>query len=153
MQLTLYSNYAGDNAGDSVEFMQVLRWYFCYCYVGGSFCCNYVGDCFCCNYVVEVFAAHTQVTVSAANMSVTIFVVIMQMEVSVAVMQLVFFAVHYVHDCFYCNYGGDSFIAMQVTVLSYNFIFLPLTDSLFIKALYQVCIPPLCKHSSKSKIL
>ena len=111
VQLTLYSNYAGDNAGDCgiyVGFEVVL----CYCYVGGSFCCNYVGDCFCCNYVVEVFAAHTQVTVSAANMSVTIFVVIMQMEVSVAVMQLVFSAVHYAHDCFYCNYGGDSFIAM-----------------------------------------
>ena len=53
-----------------------------------------------------------QMTVSAANMWVTIFVVIMQMEVSVAIMQVVFSAVHYPHDCFYCNYASESFIAM-----------------------------------------
>ena len=45
-----------------------------------------------------------QVTVSAAKMWLTIFVVIMQMGVSVAIMQVVFSAVHYAHDYFYCNY-------------------------------------------------
>ena len=48
-------------------------------------------------------------TGSAANMCVTISVVIMQMEVSDAIMQVVFPAVHYAHDYFYCNYAGDSF--------------------------------------------
>ena len=48
-------------------------------------------------------------TGSAANMWVTISVVIMQMEVSDAIMQVVFPAVHYAHDCFFCNYAGDSF--------------------------------------------
>ena len=47
---------------------------------------------------LEVSAAHMQVTVSAANMRVTIFIVIMQ---------VVFSAVHYAHDCVYCNYAGD----------------------------------------------
>ena len=56
---------------------------------------------------LEVSAAHMQVTVSAANMWVTIFIVIMQMGVSVAIMQVVFSAVHYAHDCVYCNYAGD----------------------------------------------
>ena len=42
-------------------------------------------------------------------MWVRIFVVIMQMEVSVAIVQVVFAAMHYAHDCFYCNYAGDSF--------------------------------------------
>ena len=50
-----------------------------------------------------------QVTVSAANMWVTIFIVIMHMGVSVAVMWVVFSAVHYAHDCSYCNYASDSF--------------------------------------------
>ena len=57
---------------------------------------------------LEVSAAHMQVTVSATNMQVTIFILIMQMGVSVAIMQVVFFAVHYVHDCFHCYYAGDS---------------------------------------------
>ena len=56
---------------------------------------------------LEVSAAHMQVTVSAASIQVTIFIVIMQMGVSVAVMQVVFSAVHYAHDCVYCNYAGD----------------------------------------------
>ena len=30
------------------------------------------------------------------------------MGVSVAIMQVVFSAVHYAHDCFRCNYAGDS---------------------------------------------
>ena len=50
-----------------------------------------------------------QVTASAAKMWVTIFVVIMQMGVSVAIMQVVFSAVHYALDCFFCNYAGESF--------------------------------------------
>ena len=54
---------------------------------------------------LEVFGAHMQVTVSAAKMWLAIFVVIMQMGVSVAIMQVVFSAVHYAHDCSYCNYA------------------------------------------------
>ena len=49
-----------------------------------------------------------QVTVSAVKLWVTIFVVITKMGVSVAIMQ-VFSAVHYAHDCFYCNYAGGIF--------------------------------------------
>ena len=60
---------------------------------------------------LEVSAAHVQVTVSAGNIWVT-NIVIMQMGVSVAIMQVVFSTVHYAHDCFYCNYAGDSFIPM-----------------------------------------
>ena len=48
------------------------------------------------------------VTVSAANMWVAIFIVIVQMGVSIVIMQVVLFsAVHYAHDCVYCNYAGD----------------------------------------------
>ena len=63
---------------------------------------------------LEVSAALMQVAVSAANMWVTIFFVIMQMGVAiVAIMQVLFSAVDYAHDSFYCNYAGDSFfIAM-----------------------------------------
>ena len=56
---------------------------------------------------LEVSAAHMQARVSAANMWVAIFIVIMQMGVFVAIMQAVFSAVHYTHDCVYCNYAGD----------------------------------------------
>ena len=56
---------------------------------------------------LEVSSALMQVTVSAANIRVTIFIVIMQMGVSVALMQAVFSAVHYAHDCVYCDYAGD----------------------------------------------
>ena len=56
---------------------------------------------------LDVFGAHMQVTVSAAKMWLTIFVVIMQMGVSVAIMQVIFSAVHYAHECFYCNYAGE----------------------------------------------
>ena len=59
---------------------------------------------------LEVPAAHMWVTVSAANMWMTIFIVVMQMGVSVAIMQVVFSTVHYIHDCFHCNYAGDSFL-------------------------------------------
>ena len=37
------------------------------------------------------------------------FIVIMQVGVSVTVMQVVFSAVRYAHDCFYCNYAGEPF--------------------------------------------
>ena len=81
---------------------------------------------------LEVSAAHMQVRISAENMRMTIFIVIMQMGISVAIMQVVFSAVHYAHDCFHCNYAGDSFfITMQVTVSSNNFTFLSLIDNLF----------------------
>ena len=42
------------------------------------------------------------------------FVVILQMEVSVAIMLVVFSALHYAHDSFYCNYAGDSFFYSHV---------------------------------------
>ena len=57
---------------------------------------------------LEVSGAHMQVTVSTAKMWLAIFIVIMQMGVSVAIMQVVFSAVHYAHDCFFCNYAGES---------------------------------------------
>ena len=110
----------------SVEFMQVLRWYF----VTGMLVDLSVAIIQVTVSVavmqLEVFAAHTQVTVSAANMWVTIFVVIMQMEVSVAIMQVVFSAVHYAHECFYCNYVAHSLFysstgEFQVTI-SYSFL-------------------------------
>ena len=62
----------------------------------------------------EVSVAHMQVTVSAANMWVTIFLIIMQMGVFVTIMQVVFSAVHYAHDCFYCNYAGEYFFNSYV---------------------------------------
>ena len=55
-----------------------------------------------------------QVAVSATKMWVTIFVVIVQIGVSVAIMQVVFSAVHYGHDCFYCNYAGELFFCSYV---------------------------------------
>ena len=73
-----------------------------------------------------------QITVSVAKMWVTIFIVIMQMGVPAAIMKVVFSAVDYAHDSFYCNYAGEPLlITTLVTVLSNNFIFLSLTDSLF----------------------
>ena len=66
--------------------------------------------------LVDLFVAIMQVTVSvkimqsevsAANMWVTIFIEIMHMEVSVTITQVVFSAVHYAHNCFYCNYAGE----------------------------------------------
>ena len=62
------------------------------------------------NMQVTVSVAVMQLEVSEANMWVTIFIVIMQTEVSVAIMQVVFSAVDYAHDSFYCNYAGDSFL-------------------------------------------
>ena len=116
----------------TVEIMKVLRWYF----VTGMLVDLSVAimqvSVSIAIMQLDVFAAHTQVTVSAANMWVKVFLVIMQMKVSVAIMQVVFSAVHYAHDCFYSNGPGDSFFNSHVvTVSSYNFIFLSLTDSLF----------------------
>ena len=88
----------------SVEFMQVLRWYF----VTGM-----LVDLFVAIIQVTVSVAIMQLEVSAANMWVTIFV-IMQMEVSVIIMQVVFSAVHYAHDCFCCNCAGESFFYSHV---------------------------------------
>ena len=50
------------------------------------------------------------------------------MVVSVAIMQVVFSAVHYAHDCVYCNYAGDFPLKLcrwqfQVTI-SYSFLYL-----------------------------
>ena len=56
---------------------------------------------------VTVSVGVMQLGVSAAHMQVTVFIVIIQMGVSVAIMQVVFCAVHYAHDCVYCNYAGD----------------------------------------------
>ena len=39
---------------------------------------------------------------------------IMQVGVSVATMQVVFFAVHYVHDCLYSNYADKSFFYQDI---------------------------------------
>ena len=63
---------------------------------------------------LDVFGAHMQVTDSAAKIWLTIFVVIMQMGVSLAIMQVVFSAVHHAHDCFFCNYAGESFFYSHV---------------------------------------
>ena len=63
---------------------------------------------------LDVFGAHMQVTHSAAKIWLTIFVVIMQMGVSLAIMQVVFSAVDHAHDCFYCNYAGESFFYSHV---------------------------------------
>ena len=62
---------------------------------------------------LEVSVTLMPVNISAANMWVTTFIEIMQVGVSVAIMHVVFSTVHYAHDCFYCNYAGESsFIAM-----------------------------------------
>ena len=64
-------------------------------------------------------------------MWVTIFIAIMQIGVSVAIIQVIFSAVYYAQNCFYCIYAYNSFIAMLVTVSSNSFTLLSLTDSLF----------------------
>ena len=65
--------------------------------------------------LVDLSVAIMQVTVSTANMWVTIFIVIMKVGVSVPIMHVIFSAVQYAYDCFYCNYAdycysyvGDS---------------------------------------------
>ena len=88
----------------------------------GHFYGNYAGDNNCCIYggfeviisatgmLVDIYVAIMQMTVSTANIWVTIFIVIMQMGASVAIMHVVFSAVDYAHDRFYCNYAGDTFL-------------------------------------------
>ena len=78
---------------------------------GGSFCCNYATDlCFYGNYASDnvccIFAGF-QVLLSVTGMLVDLSVTIMQVTVSVAIMQVVFSAVHYRHDCVYCNYACE----------------------------------------------
>ena len=74
---------------------------------------------------VAIIQVTVSIAVSAANMWVTIFIVIVQMGVNVAIMHVVFFAVHYAHDCLFVIMQLTlSFIAKQVTVLSNMFIFL-----------------------------
>ena len=55
-----------------------------------------------------------QVEVPVTNMWGKLFVVIMQVGVSVTVMQVVFSAVHYAHDCFYCTYTSERFYYMCI---------------------------------------
>ena len=53
---------------------------------------------------LEVSAAFMQVKASAANMWVENFIHIMHVAISVAIiMQVVFSAMHYAHDYFYCS--------------------------------------------------
>ena len=57
-----------------------------------------------------------QVKVSAANMLLTIFIEIMKVGVSVVIIQVVFSAVHYAHDYFYCNYAGGFFCCSHASM-------------------------------------
>ena len=87
--------------------------------------------------------------------------IIRLMRVSFAIMTAVFSAVHYAHDCFYCNYAGDCLLQLcwwqlQVTILSF---FLELTPT-FHKKTFKGIISDLhfttyhfCKYSSKIEIL
>ena len=115
----------------------------CYWYVGGSFCCKfavstnegdsfcskYVGDNFCCNYAAGKFLFQLY--------GWYFLQCIMHMTVSIVIVRVIL-----------------SFIVIQVTVSSYNFIFLSLTDSLFLLRHYiRFIFHHFCKHSSKTKIL
>ena len=80
------------------------------------------------------------------------FIVIMQVRVSALIMQVVFCTVHYVHDCFYCNFAGDCFCYNYAGDSFRQRFYIPFWNCrpLFIKltkkhlqALYQVCILPL----------
>ena len=53
----------------------------------------------------EGSAALMQVIFSATNMWIKIFIAIMLVGVPAAIMQMVFSDVHYVQDCFSCNYA------------------------------------------------
>ena len=101
MQLTL--SMAIIQVITSVTSMQVLRWYFLLLVCWWIFLLQLSRWLFCCNCAVRSFWS---IYAAAANMWVTIFVLIMQKGVSVAIMHVVFSAVHYAHDCFYCNYAG-----------------------------------------------
>ena len=69
---------------------------FCCKYAVRSFCSTCAGDSFCSKYVGDNFSYNYAE------------------EVSVAIMQMVFSAVHHAHDCFYCNYAGNSFFYSNV---------------------------------------
>ena len=47
-------------------------------------------------------------------MLVVLFTTIMLVDLFVAIMQVLFSAVHYAHDYFYCNYTGDCFCCSYV---------------------------------------
>ena len=64
--------------------------------------------------LVDHFVAIMQVKVSAANIWATTFIEIIHVTVSVAIMRVVFSAVPYAHDYFYCNYTGDCFCCSHV---------------------------------------
>ena len=53
----------------------------------------------------EGSAALMQVIFSATNMWIKIFIAIMLVGVPAAITQMVFSDVHYVQDCFSCNYA------------------------------------------------
>ena len=90
----------------SVAIMHVT---FCCSYAVRSFCSTYAGDSFCSKYVGYNFYCNC-----AEGVAVAIMQVVFSAEgVAVAIMQVVFSTVDYAHNCFYCNYAGDSlFIAM-----------------------------------------
>ena len=69
---------------------------------------------------LEVSAAFIQVKVSLANMCVTILIEIMHVGVPVAIMQVVFCALHYADDYFYCIYTGDCFCRSYVYVSQFQ---------------------------------
>ena len=100
-----------------------------YSYVGGPFCDNCGGDCFCCSYKVRSSCSTYLVYSFCSEYVGDNFILIMQLGISVAIVLVVFSAVHYMHDCYYCNYAGDYFCySYELTVLSNNFIFLSLTQ-------------------------
>ena len=66
------------------------------------------------NLVHEVISFWSKYAGDSFQMWLTIFVVIMQMGVSVAIMQVVFSAVDYTHDFFYCDDAGVSFFYSYV---------------------------------------
>ena len=58
---------------------------------------------------LEISATFMLVKVFATNIWVTIFIEIMHVEEK-KIMEVVFSsAMHYAHDCFYCNYAGHCF--------------------------------------------
>ena len=114
MQLTL--SIAIMQKPTSVAIIQFLRFYcnyvghtFCYIYVGEPLCCNYAGDCFCCNYAVR-----SSCSIYAGEISFCSKYVGDHFYWNYACVSLCCyhtgtnFTVHYAHDCFYCNYAGES---------------------------------------------
>ena len=87
---------------------------FCWNYATGTFYGSYAGDNVCCIY------AGFEVVLFVTGMLMDLSVAIMQLEASgvhkipPVIMQVVFSAVHYAHDCFCCNYAGDSFFYSHV---------------------------------------